>query len=400
MNILHFVDSTDLRGGGVPRFVLDAARVMADEGHPSTILTTDTLDTPTEWLETAQPGNRLPRVVKLERSKLPGGFLSQSAMRAVRERIRNADVVHMHCVWSPPNLQIAAACRASGVPYVVSCHGMLDDWCMAQSALKKRTYLALGGRRLLEGAARVHCTAEGEVEQSRKWFPRGRVFLMPYIMDLDLYRDLPGKDAARVKHACLRDDSEPTVLFLSRLHYKKGIEHLLRAAAELKARGVKAKFALAGTGDAAYIDGLKAMARDLGVADKVHFLGMVKGEEKVSVYQNADLFVLPTSQENFGIVLIEALASKTPLITTKGVDIWRDVQRSGAAGIVDQDSMKIADMIAAMLADPDRKAKGEAARDWVFRTYDESVIVPKFAAMYQEVAAEAAVGSGRLAMAH
>jgi glycosyltransferase involved in cell wall biosynthesis len=391
MNLLHYVDTTDLRDGGVPRFVLDAARTMAAQGHPSTILTTNATDTPRAWLENAGADGAafagLPSVRELSRSGLPGGFLSTSAMREVRRQLKRADALHLHCVWSIANLQIAAAARAMGVPYVVSLHGMLDDWCMDQRPMKKRAYLSLGGRYMLERAARVHCTASGEVSQSKKWFPRGSEVVMPYIMDLEPYRELPGRELAREKFACLREHGDqPTVLFLSRLHYKKGPELLLRASSLLRDRGVKAQVALAGTGDEAYLRSLGDLAAKLGVADNIHFLGMVKGADKVSLYQNADLFVLPTSQENFGIVLIEALACGTPLITTRGVDIWQDVESSGAATIVDQAPEQLASAIGTMLSDmPRLKSMGDKARSWVFKTYDESVLLPKYERLYASV---------------
>ncbi|MFN7613956.1 MAG: glycosyltransferase, partial [Phycisphaerae bacterium] len=157
MHIVHFVDSTDLRDGGVPRFVLDAARVMAQSGYPSTVLTMDVTDAPHAWVSNrmGEAGNtavcrQTPLVRHVAQSRVGGKLLGPQAMRDVRASINQADVVHLHCVWSLANLQIAAACRAMGVPYVISAHGMLDDWSMAQSQLKKKVYMHLGGRTLLE----------------------------------------------------------------------------------------------------------------------------------------------------------------------------------------------------------------------------------------------------------
>jgi glycosyltransferase involved in cell wall biosynthesis len=388
VNILHYIESTAFTYGGPPRFALDACRVMAAEGHDSTILTADTTDSPAAWLEEA--GSRsegTPTVAQLGALARPGGFIGLSGMRRVRASLRKADVVHLHGVWAPSNLQVAAAARAMGVPYVISVHGMLDDWSMAQRGAKKKAFLTLGGRYMLEHAARVHCTAQAEVDQSKKWFPNGAEAIIPYLMDLEPYRDLPGPALARQKFTALNSDGAPTVLFLSRLHYKKGPEFLLRAAQQLKQLGVNGKIAFAGTGDPAYIDSLKAMAAELGVEDRVHFLGMVVGREKLSLYQSADLFVLPTSQENFGLVLIEALACGTPVITTKGVDIWRDVEASGSGMICDQAPQILAETISTILSnDSLRKGMAAKARPWVFREFDEASLLRRFEGMYANAA--------------
>jgi hypothetical protein len=114
MRIAHYVDSTSLKDGGVPRFALDVSRVMTEAGHQSTLLTTETTDTPGEWLENDYAG--LPWVRVLDRAKFPGTMLSSAGMRTARASLRNVDVLHLHCVWSVANLQLAAAARAIGLP--------------------------------------------------------------------------------------------------------------------------------------------------------------------------------------------------------------------------------------------------------------------------------------------
>lgn len=396
MNILHYIESTGFQFGGPPRFALDACRVIAAEGHQATILTPDATDSPAAWLEEAgDHAENMPTVGRLGALMRPGAFIGLSGMRRVRAALKKADVVHLHGVWAPSNLQVAAAARMMKVPYVISLHGMLDDWSMAQGGGKKKAFLSLGGRYMLEHASRVHCTAQAEVDQSKKWFPNGAEAIIPYLMDLDPYRDLPGPQLARQKFAALNSDGAPTVLFLSRLHYKKGPEFLLRAAAQLKQLGVNGKIAFAGTGDAAYIDSLKTMANELGVEDRVHFLGMVVGREKLSLYQSADLFVLPTSQENFGLVLIEALACGTPIVTTKGVDIWRDVEASGSGMICDQAPQVLAETISTILSnDSLRKGMAAKARPWVFREFDEGALLRRFEGLYAN-AANASVGTAQ-----
>lgn len=142
---------------------------------------------------------------------------------------------------------------------------------------------------------------------------------------------------------------------------------------------------IAGTGDASYERRLRALVDELGLADRVAFLGMVTGLAKVSLYQASDLVVLPTSQENFGFVVFEALASGKPLITTPGVDTWPEVEASGGGLIVAQDPAKIADAIASLLADPGRRAAmGDSGRAWALRELDPARVVQRFVDMYAD----------------
>src|SRR5262249_19712285 len=129
------------------------------------------------------------------------------------------------------------------------------------------------------------------------------------------------------------DPDVPTIAFLGRLHPKKGIERLLEAMARLSGAGREVQLLIAGTGDAEYQRDLEEMAR--GLAGRVHFLGHIVGAAKTRFLRAADMLVLPSYQENFGLVLVEALACGTPVITTKAVDIWPELEASGSAILMD-----------------------------------------------------------------
>lgn len=383
MNILHYLPRIRLEEGGVVRAVIDMAGLLAAHGHGVTVLTFDDADAPEQW---KRAEDSAPRLRTIPAPSMPLGLYSRAQLREMRAEVEKCDALHLHTPWERANAQLASLARSAGKPYVLSIHGMLDDWSMSQKSLKKRLYLAIAGRRLLERAAVVHCTAEAEREQSRKWYPAGRALVVPLVFDLSDFRDLPGPGPARRAFpAC--DSDGPVVLFLSRVHYKKGIEVLIDAAGLLAERGGRFAVVIAGTGEAEYVDSLRARARERAVEDRVHFVGMVTGVEKVSLYQRADVFVLPTSQENFGFVLPEALACRTPAITTKGVDIWPELERSGGAVIVDRTAEATADAIERLLADPDRRREmGEAGRRWVFEHLEPQRVVEAFERMYRRAA--------------
>jgi glycosyltransferase involved in cell wall biosynthesis len=293
----------------------------------------------------------------------------------------------MHTPWESTNPQLAKVARGAGIPYIVSVHGMLDDWCMNQRRWKKRIYHALAARRLLEQTAFVHCTASAELEQARRWFPRGKGRVVPLVFDLEPFKALPGPDLARSRYYTLSSRG-PKVLFLSRLHPKKGVELLIDAVSGLRKEGADLTLTIAGTGESEYVATLKQRATKLG--DRVEFLGMVSGQDKLSVYQAADVLVIPTSQENFGFVFPEALACGTPVVTTKGVDIWPELQTSGGAVIVEPEPRKISAALRKLFMDPAAlKDMGAMGRRWVFQELDGARVVERYEALYAEAAGPA-----------
>ncbi|MCC6659397.1 MAG: glycosyltransferase [Phycisphaerales bacterium] len=375
LRIVQHIDHFRFAAGGVCRTVSDLCTLLAARGHDVTLVTLDDTDVPAAW-RSGGPG--LPRAVNLPRVR-----------RADAGRLlRGADSLHLHGMWTLSNIPLARAAHRMGVPYVFSPHGMLDDWCMAQRGLKKRVFMRAIGRRMLDRAALVHCETQGEMDQARKWYGGGHGFIAPPFMDLSLYRTPPGPGPARAKFPQIAVDG-PLLLFLSRVHPKKGLGTLIRAAALLRERGVPVRVAAAGTGEPDYVEELRRLAAGLGIGGHVHFLGMVGGAEKVSLYQAADVFVLPTHQENFGLVLYESLAAGTPVVTTRAVDPWRELEATGGAVTAENTPEAMAGAAAAILRDPGLRGRmGASGRDAVLKQQEgehlcrvyESMLAPRSAA--------------------
>ncbi len=395
MRIVHYLYSTKPEVGGPARATIDLCAALALQGHDVGLICAEASGVPPAWTQTRAEGR--PWMVHVPARYYPGKTLPRDASRRIGELIDGAAVVHLHGVWDVCNVQVAAEARRRGIPYIVSVRGMLDDWCMGQKALKKRLFLSLAVRRWLEGAAFVHLTAEAEHEQARKHFPRGRGVVIPNLLDLRPFEALPGPEVARAKFPMLGPSGggRPNLLFLSRVHVKKGLETLLRAGALLRKRGIDANILIAGRGEAGYVESVKRLASDLGLADRAFFLEQVVDTEKLSLYQAADLFVLPTSQENFGFVFVEALACGTPVVTTKGVDIWPELESSGGALIADATPEATADAVARLLAERNALADmGRKGREWVFRDLAPAKVLKQFEVMYARAIEGSPKGAG------
>jgi len=382
MRIVHLIEQLDLSVGGPVRAVIDITSALAARGHDVTVVTFSDKDAPEAW----NNNDHAPKV-HLAHSDKPGWWMNARELERLADVVRGADALHLHGMWILDATQAARVARACGVPYVISLRGMLDDWSMKQGRLKKLAYLALRGRAFLRNAGAIHTTAREELRQASRYFPERLGVVIPNYLDLDPYRQPPGPEQARAHFHPLRD-APPTALFLSRVHVKKGLEHLIDATEILAARpGLeRLQVIVAGSGDDRYLDACKQRARDRGVGDRVHFVGQVRGDLKLSLYAAADCFVLPTSQENFGFVYFESLASGTPVVTTKGTDTWGELEASGGARITTQNPEDIADEAQRYLSDRAGAAEaGARGREWVFEHLGRETVLGAFEDLYRSV---------------
>jgi len=381
LRILHFIPSTRISLGGAVRAALDISTVLAIRGHEIIWMTSDATDVPPNWLA-GEP--KCPRVVEIEHLRNLRR-LTSNAKRRCAEVIRDADVVHLHGLWSPSNAQLAKISRREGIPWIINVHGVLDDWCMQQRGLKKRLYLATLGKAMVDGAASILTTAEEEHRQASQWLKNSNVPVIPCIVDLEPYKNVPSPQEAM---EAFGHSDEPTVLFLSRVHEKKSIETLIDATSILKRRGTPVRVLIAGTGEDSYVRSLQKRAESAGVGESITFLGMVVGDLKLSLYAMADVFALPTQQENFGIVYPEAMLCETPVIGTKGTDVWRELEEGGAI-IADRTPEAFADAIMEFVGNPDlAKRKGQEGRKYILKWLDNDLVAKLYEELYTKVITE------------
>jgi glycosyltransferase involved in cell wall biosynthesis len=223
------------------------------------------------------------------------------------------NIVHVHGCWEPQCVWVQKWSQEKGYKVILTPHGMLEPWIMRRNYwVKKLPALILYQKKAICKADYIHATAESEKEN---------LHLLGYNDKIKVIPNAVNVDSIIVKNSWQRTK---TILFLSRIHEKKGINFLIETASILKKELDGYKIVIAGEGDAAYIDTLKQMTLQVGVQNIISFAGGVYGEEKWNLFRKADVFVLPTFSENFGIAIAEALASGTPVITTKGTP-WTDL---------------------------------------------------------------------------
>jgi len=379
VKVLHVIGSVDPRSGGPIEGVFASSRVWLEHGHERHVLTLDAPDDP--WVAASPipaiavgPQGRWYRFLRRWVPWLRYGYAPRLAPW-LRRHAAHYDAVIVNGLWNYSSYGTWRGLRGSGVRYFVFPHGMLDPWFAETYPRKhifKRLYWRLFEHKVLRDAAGVLYTAEEERLRARQTFPAlpGREVVIGYGA-----RDIGGDPQAQ--RAAFLDllpaaRHHRIILFLGRIHPKKGIDLLIEAYARLAPRLSDYDLAIVGPDQTGWRADLEALARRLGVAGRVHFPGMVSGDVKWGAFRTASCFVLPSHQENFGVAVAEAMAAGLPVLITGKVNIWREVEADGAGIGVDDTLDGVTEGLRRMCLQPEaeRAAMGRRARASFLTRYD------------------------------
>jgi glycosyltransferase involved in cell wall biosynthesis len=379
MKVLHVISSIDPRSGGPPVALIGLAEAQRAIGLEVFVVAT--------WTK----GADLTAADRLRqqgiRVNLVGPCLRPLVWHrrigpVVREETTRAEVVHVHGVWEEVQHRACRVAQSLGKPYIIRPCGMLDPWGLRQRALKKKIYLYWRLRRNLNRAAALHFTAPAEHALTEPLRLVPAAIVEPNGVDLTEFAELPVRGTFRSRYP--QPDGRLLVLFLSRLHHKKGLELLIPAFAQTAASD--AFLVLAGPDSDGYQAKLAELARRHGLADRVIFTGMLHGKERIAALADADLFVLPSYQENFGLAVVEALASQTPVLISDQVNIHEDIRSAGVGGVVPAEVAPLAAELKRWLADTElRMAAASRARAFVQERYDWRPIAHRWAGHYERL---------------
>lgn len=304
-----------------------------------------------------------------------------SCVGTLAEAVAEADCVHLHGVWDAILFQAARAARRAGVPYVVTPHGMLDPWSMAQKRWKKRLALALAYRRMLNGAAALVALHDDEANSFQALGLRARRAVVPNGASLEEVDPLPPPDDFRRVVPGL--GVAPFVLFLGRLHHKKGLDHLAAAFGLAAIRVPAAHLVVAGPDEGARGDFERRVA-SLGLADRVHLVGPLFGQSKWAAFAGAACFCLPSRQEGFSVAVLEALACRLPVVISPACH-FPEVESAGAGLVVPLDPVSIGEALTRIISDQDlRERMGLAGRQLVEDRYTWAKVVGLMAEVYAQ----------------
>ena len=382
LRVLHVIPSVASSNGGPSKAIGQMERALADLGIDVVTVTTDDdgagrrLDVP---LQTPTPCNGATRLYF--RKQADTYKVSLPLLAWLRGNVKSFDIVHVHALFSFAPVAAAWTARAAGVPYIIRPLGVLNHYGMAN----RRSRLKLLSMRLLEtpllrDAAAVQFTAQAELAEAALLGGRMNAHVVPLGID-----PIPkATDGAFL--TAFPGVGKRRLLFLSRIDQKKNIEALLGALALSRPSIAGLSLIVCGQGSPAYLAQLKALAVRLGVDDCVVWTGHVEGALKASAFAAAEVFVLPSFSENFGIAAVEALGAGLPCILGEGVAVATRISEVQAGLAVAPTAEAVSAAINALLGDADeRRRTGDRASKLAASDYSLAAMGSGLAALYNRV---------------
>jgi glycosyltransferase involved in cell wall biosynthesis len=372
MKVLHVVPSVAPVRGGPSYAVMAMVKALRSQGIDAEIATTndsgpDILDVllqkRTEYEQV--PIWFFPRFSPAQVA-LREFIFSSSLTTWLWQHITNYDLVHVHAIFSYPSTIAMTIARFKGVPYITRTIGQLCNWSLDQSKRKKQMYLALIERANLNYSRGLHFTAQQEAQEVSTVGLVSPSFVLP----LGLTLPNPNPHARQILRQMLKvADDEPIILFMSRLHPKKGLDYLIPALGKLASQH-RFTFLLAGNGTSEYEAMVSNLLETAGIRDRTYQAGFVMDTTKELFLQGSDLFALTSHSENFGVAVLEALAAGLPALVTPGVALAARIQQDHLGYVTQLESSAIAAQIEQWLLDIEQGRKmGDRARQVIAQRY-------------------------------
>lgn len=363
MKIIHYIPSIDRMAGGISTYMQVLAKPLGTMAEVH--------------IMTHASENPLPmencKVHDIPRYR-PFSGVWKKAVVDLLDSVR-PDIVHVNCCWTPDCAMIQRLAQKRGYKVVLTPHGMLEPWIIKRHYwTRKVPALWLYQKAAVQRADCVQATAESE---------RDNLLKLGYNSNIKVVRLGIDAESIEIKRSWKKSRQ---ILFLSRVHVKKGINFLVEAADVLRNELQGYKILVAGEGDADYVEAMKRMICDRWLQDIVQLIGGVYGDEKWRLFQTSDLFVLPTHSENFGLAIAESLASGTPVITTVGTP-WSDLNSSEAGAWIEIGTEPLVETLRRFLSlsEDELETMGRNGRRLIETKYSAHVMAEQMMEVYKSV---------------
>lgn len=387
MKVLHVIPSIASVRGGPSQAVLEMVTALRHFNIDAEIATTN--DNGTQILN-------VPLNKKIEYQKVPVWFFSRFSpeIHSIREftfsssltfwlwnHISNYDLVHIHAIFSYPSTIAMAIARIKKLPYICRPLGQLCSWSLKQNYQKKQIYLKLIEKFNINYAEALHFTSRQEQQEASILNLKSSSFVLPH--GISIPSKIP--DARTILRQQLKvAENEPIILFLSRLHPKKGLEYLIPALGNLTDKSFT--FILAGNGDSEYETEVEKLLHEHKIYTRTCRVGFVQGEYKNLLLQGADIFALTSYSENFGIAILEALASGIPALVTPGVALSSLLEQERIGYVMDLNVDAITSSLKYCLNNlPELNEKGKRASQIILQQYTWQSFAPKLVDIYTAI---------------
>ncbi|MGB3296941.1 MAG: hormogonium polysaccharide biosynthesis glycosyltransferase HpsP [Phormidesmis sp.] len=395
LRILQIVPSISLVYGGPSQMIRGLSAAIARQPAAAvsqvTILTTDSngdvdeapLDVPL-GIPVAEDGYE---VIYFRCSPFRRYKFSTDLLQWLWANAHRYDIAHIHALFSPVSTTAATVCRWKNLPYLMRPLGTLDPADLQKKQQIKKVYASLLERPNLAGAAAIHFTSDLEAKVSERFGVSTPGKVIPLGVALP---DLPDRSAAQV---AIRERfdipaEQRIILFMSRVDPKKGFDLLLPALDRLYQNAQPFHFLLCGANpqDRAYENSIREQVEAAAWAKQATVVGFVSGELKAQILSSADVFVLPSYYENFGIAVAEAMAARMPVVISDQVHIWPAIKEYAAGWVVPTEVGALTEALGEAIAQPEvRSQRGENAQRCATEKYSWEAIAQLMITTYQQL---------------
>lgn len=382
-HVIHTSPSLAPEGGGTSRAVLGLCTAISDQGWDINILTTHKKKQP--YLLTLNNSDSVNTTILPCRWGLGKWQLAPDfgeILATLTLKTNQPTIIHTNGIWLPVNSISTQVAQRTNTPLIISPHGMLEPWSMGYKSWRKQIAWNAYQRRDLTSAALIHATAEAERKNIRRLGFSQPITIVPNGVTIPTVQATHGQNA--------KPDRLRTILFLSRIHPKKGLLNLVNAIAHTQLSGWQIN--IVGPSELGHKEEVKQAAQKVGVSALFNFVGSVNDQEKWAYYQQSDLFVLPTYSENFGIVIAEALATGIPVITTTGTP-WAELKSHRCGWWIPPGVKPLTKALleATRLNDSERARMGERGRELIKNYYSWEHVAEMMLTTYQFVLGQSTI---------
>ncbi|MFB8792011.1 MAG: hormogonium polysaccharide biosynthesis glycosyltransferase HpsP [Potamolinea sp.] len=387
LKILQIVPSISLVYGGPSQMVKGLSQALASQGVEVTVLTTDSNG------DKGQP----PLDVPLNQPVKQDGYevryfhcspfrrykFSFDLLRWLWEHATEFDLAHIHALFSPVSTAAATVARYKKLPYILRPLGTLDPADLRKKRRLKQVYAALLERQNLAGAAGIHFTSVQEAKISERFGTSSNDIVIPLGVKPQVFTS-----EYQIRRQLGISDDLPLLLFMSRIDPKKGLNLLIPALEKLLQEGRSFQFVLAGTNpqDPDYEKQIQEQIKASPLSNCTTITGFVTGELKQTLLQNADLFVLPSYYENFGIAVAEAMVAGTPVVISDQVHIWEEIRNTEGGWVCNCEVDALTQVLREALQDVgERQRRGANAQAYALKHYSWEAIAIAMIQAYGQI---------------
>jgi len=295
-------------------------------------------------------------LVEIYATKWPTRFaFAPDLGRALATEISSFDIVHVHSVYVYTSVLAARLARSRRIPYIVRPHGSFMPHLRRRSRLAKSVFHRFVGRPIWDAASAIHYTSERERDEAADIRIEAPAMVIPLGVDISQFAELPARGSFRAAFPSV--GTGPLIVYLGRLAPRKGIDLLIRAFAEIAPATPESHLVVAGPDEFGYENVLKQELERLGLRGRVSMPGLVTGQTKASLLADADIWVLPSLGENFGIAVVEALAAGCPVLISSKVDVLQELGDRRAVEVCEPEVASIRTALDQLLRDGERRAE-------------------------------------------